>query len=337
MYETTFRSEDLGPADRVDGWRQHVSQLVPVGVSIDDTAALQVSARALSLGPVQLISLHMPSMRWHRPPKMVRQCDPELYQVVFPHSGSLDIIWSDHESSHTAQDVVIQDTSIPGTNRMTAAPGHSAYRGTAILIPKALMPFPAHRVGALAHCRISAREGMGALLANTVGRIAAEASTYRQADGPRIGRVVVDLLAALLAHELDTERDLSPDTHRQALTSRIQAFIQQHVHDPDLTPGAIAAAHGISRSYLHRLFQGQGATVTAWIRQQRLEHVRNNLSDPALCTVPIHALATRWGFTSAANFTRAFRAAYGVTPKDYRGMWMSGPSGHSVKAPGAGR
>ncbi|MFD7507630.1 AraC family transcriptional regulator [Streptomyces sp. NPDC059850] len=326
MYETTFRSEDLGPADRADGWRQHVSQLVPVGVSVDDTAALQVSARALSLGPVQLIRLRMPPMRWHRPPSMVRQCDPELYQVVFPHSGRLGVSWSgsDHESSHTAQDVVIQDTSIPGTNHMTADPGHSAYWGTAILVPKALMPFPAHRVGALAHCRISAREGMGALLAQTVSRIAADASTYRQADGPRLGRAVADLLAALLAHELDADRDLSPDTHRQALTSRIQAFIQQHLNDPDLTPGTIAAAHSISRSYLHRLFQGQGTTVTAWIRQQRLEHVRNNLSDPALCAVPIHAIAARWGFSSAANFTRAFRAAYGVPPKDYRAMWMSG-------------
>jgi len=337
LYETAHRSEDLGPADRFDGWRRHDSPLVPVGVSVDDTAALQVSARALSLGPVQLISLRMPPMRWHRPPSMVRRCDPELYQVVFPRSGTLDVIWSDHESSHTPHDVVIQDTSIPGTNRMTAAPGHSAYHGTAIVLPKALMPFPSHRVGALAQCRISAREGMGALLAHTVGRIAADANTYRQADGPRIGRAVADLLAALLAHELDADRALSPETHRQALTARIQAFIQRHLNDPDLTPGAIAAAHSISRSYLHRLFQGQGATVTAWIREQRLERARNDLSHPALRTVPIHAIATRWGFTSAANFTRAFHTAYGVPPKDYRALWMPGPSGLSVKNPDTAR
>lgn len=323
MYETTFSSEDLAPADRFDGWRQHLSQLVPVEVCTDNTTSLQASARVISLGPVQLIRMRVQPMCWYRSPAMVRQYDPELYQVTFPQSGTLGVAWSDCETSHAARDVVIQDTSIPGANRMTTGPDHSAYHGTAIMVPKALMPFPPRWVGALAHRRISAREGMGALLADAVGRIAADTGTYRQTDGPRLGTVVADLVAALLAHELDAERDLQPDTHQQALTSRIQAFIQQHLNDPQLTPGAIAAAHCISRSYLYRLFQAQGATVTAWIRQQRLERARNDLADPSLKTIPIHAIATRWGFTSAADFTRAFRTAYGIPPKDYRGSWIS--------------
>ncbi|MFF0222770.1 helix-turn-helix domain-containing protein [Streptomyces sp. NPDC004629] len=33
---------------------------------------------------------------------------------------------------------------------------------------------------------------------------------------------------------------------------------------------------------------------------------------------PIHAIAARSGFPRAADFTRAFRRAYGVSPSDYR-------------------
>lgn len=35
-------------------------------------------------------------------------------------------------------------------------------------------------------------------------------------------------------------------------------------------------------------------------------------------TMPIHAIATRWGFARAADFTRAFRTTHGVPPRAYR-------------------
>jgi AraC-like DNA-binding protein len=58
--------------------------------------------------------------------------------------------------------------------------------------------------------------------------------------------------------------------------------------------------------------------VAGCIRTWRLEHCRRDLADCTLRDRPIHAIAARWGFTSAAHFTRTFRAAYGLTPKDYR-------------------
>jgi AraC-like DNA-binding protein len=100
---------------------------------------------------------------------------------------------------------------------------------------------------------------------------------------------------------------------------RIRAFIEQHLADPELTPAAVAAAHHISLSYLHRLFQREEVTVAAWIRRQRLERACQDLADPALRSTPVYAIGRRWGFPRAADFTRAFRAAYGVPPSDYRG------------------
>jgi AraC-like DNA-binding protein len=130
--------------------------------------------------------------------------------------------------------------------------------------------------------------------------------------------VAVDLLSALFAHALDAGGFLPPETHRQTLVLRIRTFVQQHLHDPQLTPRTIAAVHNISVSYLHRLFENEDDTVAAWIRRQRLERARRDLADPALHAAPIHTIATRWGFTHAADFTRAFRTAYGIPPRDYR-------------------
>jgi AraC-like DNA-binding protein len=146
--------------------------------------------------------------------------------------------------------------------------------------------------------------------------------------------VLTDLVAAVLAHALDAEAALTPETRTRELLLRIKDFIGRNLHDPELTPSRIAAAHHISAGYLHRLFRaetgtaaetGTGAaagaeteTVASYIRHQRLEGARRDLADPALTGTPIHVIGARWGFPRATDFTRAFRAGYGIPPNDYR-------------------
>ncbi|WP_433432959.1 helix-turn-helix domain-containing protein [Nonomuraea sp. CA-141351] len=62
----------------------------------------------------------------------------------------------------------------------------------------------------------------------------------------------------------------------------------------------------------------QAETVSAWIRDQRLWRTRRDLADAALDTVPIHEIATRWGFGRVGDFSRAFRTAYGESPREFR-------------------
>ena len=110
------------------------------------------------------------------------------------------------------------------------------------------------------------------------------------------------------------------------MVESVRAFIRQHIHDPRLTPSLIAAAHHISVSYLHRVFTGQseGETVAAWIRGRRLESAYRDLADPALRAMPIQAVAARWGIHRASDFSRAFKAAYGVSPSEHRHRALSG-------------
>ena len=93
--------------------------------------------------------------------------------------------------------------------------------------------------------------------------------------------------------------------HRQALLHWTYAFIDERLGDPKLSPGMVAAACHISLRYLHRLFQEPGATVAGWIRQRRLEGCRRDLTDPALVSRTVAAIAGRWGFGSPAHFSHA--------------------------------
>jgi AraC-like DNA-binding protein len=102
---------------------------------------------------------------------------------------------------------------------------------------------------------------------------------------------------------------------RSDLAARIEAFIGGQLSDPDLSPAKLAAAHHVSVRCLHRVFQAKGTSVSATIRRGRLERCRRDLIGT---DDPIHRIALRWGFRRAADFSRAFRAMYAVTPREYR-------------------
>jgi AraC-like DNA-binding protein len=118
--------------------------------------------------------------------------------------------------------------------------------------------------------------------------------------------------------ELDVQDWGTPESRKHALLTTIQGFIQQHLGDPGLSPGMIAAAHHISLRSLHQLFRDEGLTVGGWIRRRRLERCRRDLSDPLLAARPIAAIAAAWGFSSASDFSRAFRAVHGLPPAEFR-------------------
>jgi len=131
--------------------------------------------------------------------------------------------------------------------------------------------------------------------------------------GGRLARNMVDLVSILLRAQLD---DDAPPRH--ALLDRIRDYIGDHLADPELAPGPIAAQHFISVRYLHSLFHGEGTTVAAYIRQQRLERCRADLSDPRLADQTVTGIAARWSFSDAPHFSRLFKATFGQTPSAYR-------------------
>jgi AraC-like DNA-binding protein len=184
----------------------------------------------------------------------------------------------------------------------------------AVVFPRALLPLAADDTARLTGVRIAGDRGPAALASSLARRLAVDLDENRT--GTRLGAAVLDLLAVGLASRID--RDVPADTRQRALLLRVQAFIEQRLADPELSPSTIAAAHHISLRYLYALFADEEASVAGWIRQRRLERCRRDLLDPALQEWPVSTIAAQWGLGNAAHFSRSFRAAYGVTPVEYR-------------------
>lgn len=252
-----------------------------------------------------------------RTPRIVRQSDPDLYGVVALDHGNSLVEMNGKQSRMEDGDFTLFHTSYP--HWVT----HAAMRHVVVKFPRAILPMRHDEVSRLVGERFPGDRGSGALISRFVRRLPRHLDDPEVTDDARLGTTVIDLLTVALASRLDRADAVPAETRQRALLPRIQAFIEERLGDRELSPGMIAAAHHISVRYLHRLFETQEATVSGWIRRRRLERSRRDLLDPALATRPIGATAARWGFGYAAHFNRAFRAAYGLPPGEYRAAYGS--------------
>ncbi|WP_246088420.1 helix-turn-helix domain-containing protein [Phreatobacter stygius] len=133
----------------------------------------------------------------------------------------------------------------------------------------------------------------------------------------RAGRAVAELLAAALGE--GEVRPVSGSSAQQILLlrrERTEAYIETRLADPHLDVEAVAVGLGVSRSVLYRQFEASGG-VAQHILHRRLERLRGALRRLGEVR-SIATLAYDHGFASESHCSRAFRAAYGLPPGQYR-------------------
>ena len=128
------------------------------------------------------------------------------------------------------------------------------------------------------------------------------------------------LLAA--AHAVIADARPPGTAKAMSLFTSLVLWIEKHLVDPDLSAEQVAEAHFLSPRYVRRVFATNGTTVSALIRQRRLERIRDDLVDPRQIRVPIHTLAERWSMPDPTAFSRAFSRQFGMSPRRYRTMHL---------------
>jgi AraC-like DNA-binding protein len=182
-------------------------------------------------------------------------------------------------------------------------------------------------VARLTGTRIPGDRGTAALVSSLIRQLPRHLGDDDGASAAQLGTAVLDLLTLMLAARIRPAGPaVPPPARNRALLASVRAFIEEHLGDPGLSPAVIAAAHHISVRYLHKLFETEDRSVAALIRERRLDRSRRDLLDPVLAARPVSATAARWGFVSTAHFHRAFRAAYGLPPGEFRLAYAGGPA-----------
>ncbi|MER8073486.1 helix-turn-helix domain-containing protein [Streptomyces sp. NPDC094034] len=284
----------------------------------NDREDFRAKARVLDLGELQVSALSFPHLEIARTAKVIRQSDPEVYMINYHlgEEGAFSQAGSDM-AFHTG-DLTVLDSSRPFDAHVHPLQG--SWSQLNVQLPHKLLPLPEKTVQGLLAVPVSGRRGLGGVLARWLSDLNARAGEFTRADIPTLNSVTLDLLASVIARCLDAEKALSPEARRRALRAQISAYVEQHLADSGMTPQTIADAHHISLRHLQQLLAEDDTSPAAWIRHRRLERCRLDLANPRLNSHPIQAVAARWGFTNPTHFSRLFRTAYGIPPRDYRNL-----------------
>ena len=106
---------------------------------------------------------------------------------------------------------------------------------------------------------------------------------------------------------------------RPRIIPRWLEVVRERLHDDRATPvrlHALARDAGVHPVYLARAFRQQfGCSPGEYLRQRRIDRACAELAETDRS---IAAIALDAGFASPSHFATAFRAAMGVSPRDYR-------------------
>jgi AraC family transcriptional regulator, positive regulator of tynA and feaB len=200
-------------------------------------------------------------------------------------------------------DCLAYDVSCPHTIISPSLTRHEV-----VIVPKELLRERGFNFGKMSACKLSARDGTGRIAHDLVHAAFDEAAKLSANSAVGVADSLIDLLLLPL-READTTFDrVGPE----AMYVRAQAYIREHLRDPDLSIDRISAALGCTKRYLHMLFSERGMTVSDYIWRARLQHCRQELEAHAGKTIT--DVAFSWGFSSSSHFSRVFRKCYGVVP-----------------------
>ena len=132
----------------------------------------------------------------------------------------------------------------------------------------------------------------------------------------------VSHVAELITLSLDPVNAATPSAGfrsvKAARLTAVRADIESHLSDGSLTVATLAARHGISPRYLHKLFQDEEMTYSQFVLDRRLALAYRTLHQPRSATRTISSIANDSGFGDLSYFNRTFRRRYGITPSAAR-------------------
>jgi AraC family transcriptional regulator, positive regulator of tynA and feaB len=311
---------DHAPSERADVWRDAVSRThLPWELHTDRRTVYPSSneIRRRSVGALSVIECFSGPCSGVRSTRQIAASDEDHIGVLFVLGGSEVVARDEAETVLSPGTVAFWD----GTHRLRFTVP-SAVRKRTLLIPRsraAELGPRTDRLGGVVLPPSHATRVLIDLLASLLAGQPQEDGGAAEASSSAFSNAILELLSGAIAaagpahvSEVSTQRWMC-----------VRDYIEDHLTDPQLDTAAIARSASISVRSLYLLFEARGETVSRYVKRRRLARARSELERPTDLTVA--AVALRWGFNDHAAFSRAFRAQYGITPRDARAAAVHGP------------
>lgn len=216
--------------------------------------------------------------------------------------------------------------SRPGVMTMSHMPRVSGFamtpdlRAFSIRMDREAIGLSASDIDAVSRTVFPTTEGLPLM----IGTLAAETLRMEAEPGPAstaaLAHSILDLTVSFVDDVLG--RRTAPETVRGALVAQARRLVELSCGSPSLTAASVAAELGVSSRTLQKAFEPEGATLARTITEARLARARSLMERDRTSTLTVSGIGARSGFSSAAAFSRAFHARYGLAPRDWRERYL---------------
>lgn len=306
-------TEDVPVGERVEAFHAAFHEAtVPTAIAHEgDGAGIRLRAELWDLGVATVFASTGTGFRLSRGRRHLRQEGPPIVALALQTLGAGRFGQGDHQDLVPAGRLMLVDLTRPYEFGWSEGGGSMALQ-----VPYDRLGLPADTV----------RRAAGRLGASALYPLVHQHLTHLRALGDALdadpgtaalGNASVELMRALVVSAAGDGQQAGP-VLESTLTTRLLSYLRGHAADPALTPQRIAQVHGISVRRLYALADGAGFSIEQALIDARLEKARAALASPAAHRRTIAAVAREAGFPSASHFARRFRAAYGMTPSEWR-------------------
>jgi AraC family transcriptional regulator, positive regulator of tynA and feaB len=289
-------------------------------VSLDVTQAdgdLSGAVNSQLLGHLQLSTVASATQVVLRSPTLIRRDSQVLMQIGLVRSGRAVVDQDGRRTELGPGDFVLYETSRPFEWSLRAPSSAPRWELAVFTWPRASFSLSESRSRELTARAYQGSSGMSRVISQLLCGLLTEGPTV----GAGTATAFVDQLTELLSVALlDDAVPAAPGALAGAdrLLGQADDYIDHSLANPDLNPEAVARAVSVSTRQLHRIFAGREMTVMQTIRLRRLEGARRELMSGLARDRSLREIARNWGFLDVDVFSRAFRQAYGISPRQYR-------------------
>jgi AraC-like DNA-binding protein len=309
---TVYSSENL-TGDRRKGWQSIVGEIYAhLDIEIAPRADFFGRIRRTSMGDIELTEVETDGECARRTARHIAHDRRDSYLYLLVRRGDLTITQFNRDCALRAGEFTLLHLNSPYLFRHDRRVSKIGLKLPGFM----LRSRPAQLA---AHCAVPRRadDGVARLAASYALGLGANSLDVSNELAHGLSRTTGDLFA--LMFESVQFSSLPDETAVRAATRRRgESYIETHSADPNLDPDSIAAALGISVRYLHRCFESAPLSVMEFLQLQRLGRCHGDLMNPGCNGLQISEIALRNGFRNVCHFNEAFKARYGVSPRQVR-------------------
>jgi AraC-like DNA-binding protein len=297
-----YSTADIPPAERHETWSDRGWPSVAALFESTPIGPFSTSAENIYLDGIAVSYSTGTARLLERTPERIAADKIDILGVGVLLEGEMHGVARMHEFEARSGEILLFDIAQPITMTM------SITRSIQLAIPRAVAEAQLGPVGGL-HGLVIGRDEAALLYAHLV-KLSEALHAIPPEDAPRVARTLLDLLVVAVHAAAHANRDARAPLVGMAARARDE--IRANLESPSLTIASLCRRLKVSRSTLHRLFEGEGGVQT-YIRNSRLDAARIALLD-VTNDERIGAIAERLGFSDAAHFSRLFRARFDETP-----------------------